>query len=63
MGEILQPPQGVGIPVGGFKDNISFQLLHQAALTGNAEFFGKIAADMGDGMHGIFLKLGHKTAS
>ena len=63
VGEILQPPQGVGIPIGGFKDNISFQLLHQAALAGNAEFFGKIAADMGDGMHGIFLRLGHKTAS
>ena len=63
VGKLFQSPQGIRIPVSRFKYNVGLQFLHQTALAGNAELFGKFTVDMGNGLHGIFLKLRHKMAS
>jgi hypothetical protein len=52
VGKALQTPQGVGVAELRLKDYRGFQCIHQAALTGNAEFGGKVAADAGHCPHG-----------
>ena len=58
VGEPLQPPEGVRVPVGLLKDHGGGEGVHQPALAGHAEFGAEIAADMGDGLHGIGARHG-----
>ena len=52
MAELLDAPQGAGVPVGRFEHHPGPQGIHQAALAGDAKFFGKVALDVGDSVHG-----------
>ena len=52
MGEFLNAPQGIGIAEFRLKYNGGAQLLNQAALPGNAEFGGEVAAHPGDWLNG-----------
>ena len=61
MRKILQPPQGVRVPVFRLKDHRGFQRVHQAALARNAEFGGEIAVDAGNDPHGKFLRHGYPS--
>ena len=49
--KILNAPQGVGIAEFRLKDDGRAQFLHQAALSGNTEFGGKIAVHPGDDLN------------
>ena len=51
MGKALQPPQGRLVAKGRGEYDPGRQLVHQTALAGNAEFGGKIAADVGDDLY------------
>ena len=52
VGEPLQPPQGVWIPVFWLKYDGGTQGVHQPALSGDAELGGKGAVHGGDDVHG-----------
>lgn len=51
MGEFLNAPQGIGIPKFRLKNDGGAELLHKAALTGDAEFGGEIAVHPGDDLN------------
>ena len=53
MGEILQPPDGVRIPVGRFKDDAAPQLWHQPALAWHAELLRQLRMDAGDDLQSV----------
>ena len=54
MGEALQTPQGLRIPVLRLEHDMGLQLLHDPRLPGDAELGGKIALNMGNGFDRIF---------
>ena len=55
VGEILQPPHRFRCPIVRGEDDLRGQLLHQAALPGNAELGGEVAVNVGDDVHGQLL--------
>ena len=48
VGEILQSPDGVRVPVGRFKDDAAPQLWHQPALAWHSELLRQLRMDAGD---------------
>ena len=63
VGEILQPSEGLRHPVGRQKLHPAQKLLHQAALSGNAEFLRKLCANVADRLQGQRLPLQNRASS